>query len=501
MGGSYPSVYALAVSGTDLYAGGYFTTAGGVTANNIAKWDGNAWSALGSGMNGGVIALAVSGPNLYAGGEFTTAGGVPATNIAKWDGNAWSALGAGLNGGRAYALVVSGTNLYAGGYLTMAGGVPANYIATWNGSAWSALGSGMSFGNSSWAPRVVALAADGAGHLFVGGDFLLAGTNLSPYIAQANVGSAPTNPPPVVFASPASLLVAVGATAEFQVEATGTPPLVYQWVFNGTTAIAGATSALLSLTNVQLTEAGTYSVIVRNLYGAATSAPALLQVFPPGMVVTNSEANLREAMALGGTITFACNGTITLANRIVIGANTVLDGRGQQVTISGRNLVRVFDINNSVTLTMVNLTIANGLGTDGYGGGIYNQGTLNATNCHFVANTVQGPPGVTYPDPGQDGCGGAVYNLGALNIVDCSFVSNSACGGTGSTGSGAIDYSAGAGGTARGGAICNLGGMAIERSLFASNATVGGVGGTGANGGFFYCPVPPIPGWVGRRRW
>ena len=40
------------MSGTNLYAGGYFTTAGGVPANYIAKWDGSAWSALGSGMNG-----------------------------------------------------------------------------------------------------------------------------------------------------------------------------------------------------------------------------------------------------------------------------------------------------------------------------------------------------------------------------------------------------------------------------------------------------------------
>ena len=48
------------MSGTNLYAGGEFTIAGGVTANYIAKWDGNAWSALGSGMNGS---------RLCAGGE------------------------------------------------------------------------------------------------------------------------------------------------------------------------------------------------------------------------------------------------------------------------------------------------------------------------------------------------------------------------------------------------------------------------------------------------
>ena len=50
MGGG-SSVYALAVSGSTLYAGGDFTTAGGAPANNIAAWNGSSWSALGSGMN------------------------------------------------------------------------------------------------------------------------------------------------------------------------------------------------------------------------------------------------------------------------------------------------------------------------------------------------------------------------------------------------------------------------------------------------------------------
>jgi len=52
----------------------------------------------GSEMNGGVYALAISGNTLYAGGAFTTAGGNPANNIAKWNGSSWSPLGDGISG-------------------------------------------------------------------------------------------------------------------------------------------------------------------------------------------------------------------------------------------------------------------------------------------------------------------------------------------------------------------------------------------------------------------
>src|SRR5205823_4896576 len=145
-------VYAIAINGSDVYAGGLFTTAGGVSANYIAKWDGITWSALGSGMNGLVYAIAISGSNVYAGGSFTTAGGVSANYIARWDGIAWfgrtwssvirsSACTTGMNA-TVYAIAISGSDVYAGGSFTTAGGVPANHIARWDGSAWSALGSG-----------------------------------------------------------------------------------------------------------------------------------------------------------------------------------------------------------------------------------------------------------------------------------------------------------------------------------------------------------------------
>ena len=138
-------VRAIAVSGTNVYAGGEFTQAGGNPADYIAKWDTitNTWSALGGDLNGYVRAIAVSGTDVYVGGQFTDLSG--AYYIAKWDTltSTWSTLGGGLNGS-VRAIAVSGTDVYIGGNFTQAGGSPANHIARWNGTSWSALGDGTS---------------------------------------------------------------------------------------------------------------------------------------------------------------------------------------------------------------------------------------------------------------------------------------------------------------------------------------------------------------------
>ena len=183
MGEDGPCVYALAASGSDLYAGGDFKTAGGVTANCIAKWDGSSWHALGAGIGGEmeedhpfVFALAVSGSDLYVGGYFTTAGSVTANYIARWDGSSWHALGAGVDY-TVSALAVSGSDLYAGGGFTTAGGVTANHIAKWDGSSWHALGRGMDSG-------VDALAVSGNGDLYAGGWFDTAGDVTAKRIAK-----------------------------------------------------------------------------------------------------------------------------------------------------------------------------------------------------------------------------------------------------------------------------------------------------------------------------
>jgi hypothetical protein len=103
-----------------------------------------------------------------------------------------------------------------------------------------------------------------------------------------NAGSAGKCQPtvaPSILTQPQSQTAAVGANASFAVGAAGTPPFSYQWQFNGTN-IGGATSSVLALTNVQLTQAGSYTVQVTNFYGSATSSNALLTVNPASLCVT-----------------------------------------------------------------------------------------------------------------------------------------------------------------------------------------------------------------------
>ncbi len=167
-------------SGPALFLGGNFTIAGGVTVDGIAKWDGTNWFSLGGLTNGSFndaqVFMALfddgNGVALYTGGDFSLAGGVSANNVAKWNGQTWSPLGSGVTGGDVRAMTVWNNALYVAGRFTVAGSVSAINVAKWNGTAWSALGGGLP------GSRVDALIGfnDGTGDaLYAGGTFTTAG--------------------------------------------------------------------------------------------------------------------------------------------------------------------------------------------------------------------------------------------------------------------------------------------------------------------------------------
>jgi hypothetical protein len=161
------TVHAIAVAGEDVYVGGFFSTAGGVPARNVAKWDGSSWSALGAGLSDTVLALAVIDGDLYAGGQFDSAGGIAANYIAKWDGSTWTSLGAGTNW-TVYAIAAFDSKIFVGGRFTVAGAANADGLASWNGSAWT----GYAVGGVVLDQYVSDLAAS-ATELYLAGWFLI----------------------------------------------------------------------------------------------------------------------------------------------------------------------------------------------------------------------------------------------------------------------------------------------------------------------------------------
>jgi alpha-tubulin suppressor-like RCC1 family protein len=139
----------------------------------------------------------------------------------------------------------------------------ANLIGTATNAPYSVTWSNIAAGNYFMSARVT----DSAG-----ADTMSGGVNVAVNLSTV-VG------PPAIFAPPSSRTNNAGTTATFSVVATGTEPLTYQWSWNGTD-LSDATNATLTLTNLQISQAGNYAVWVTNALGSILSSNVLLTVNP-----------------------------------------------------------------------------------------------------------------------------------------------------------------------------------------------------------------------------
>lgn len=163
-------------AGNVYVAGEFLNLAGIAAADHIAKWDGSAWSAMGTGAGSAACydVLAVTATKVYAAGYFSSMGGVANTaGIAMWNGSAWVSVGGGFTGTATCLAVSSAGDLYAGGAMTAAGSVTVNRLAVWNGVAWRDLG-GTSLNNTVWD-----LAFASNGNLYASGQFTAIGESVS----------------------------------------------------------------------------------------------------------------------------------------------------------------------------------------------------------------------------------------------------------------------------------------------------------------------------------
>jgi hypothetical protein len=144
----------------DVVVGGHFQIAGGAAANHVARWDGQAWHPLGSGISGGYGYTWIDDMVVMPNGDLVVAGRFYAPHpwLARWNGVAWSSIGGGgWEGIGALALAPNGDLLCAYNQS------PGARVMRWDGSAWTQVGSG----STQW--RVYALATSAQGELLAGG--------------------------------------------------------------------------------------------------------------------------------------------------------------------------------------------------------------------------------------------------------------------------------------------------------------------------------------------
>ncbi len=178
--------------------------------------------------------------------------------------------------------------------------------------------------------------------------------------------------PPAVTSQPYKSTATVGTSASFTVGASGTGQLSFQWLVNGAT-IAGATAQTLTLPSVQVTDAGTYSVVVSNSAGSVTSLGAVLTVsatpFAPIFQYQPSPVSI------------SAGGTATLLVGVVGSPPVTFQWSKGGVAIPGA--------------TSANLTFTNVALTDA---GVYSvvitdpAGTVTSSNTTLAVTPAGGPP-------------------------------------------------------------------------------------------------------------
>jgi tellurite resistance-related uncharacterized protein len=136
----------------------------------------------------------------------------------------------------------------------------------------------------------------------------LSASEIAAIYAAGASGKCLTPSAPYIYTQPANQVVTLSSSVTFSVGVAGTAPLNYQWSFGGS-ALDGATNASLTLTNVQFSQAGNYSVVITNVAGTASSSNATLSVnFPAALVGVVNVTNAQSGATVNVPVSLAANG-------------------------------------------------------------------------------------------------------------------------------------------------------------------------------------------------
>ena len=324
---------------------------------------------------------------ILAGGDFFMAG---RSQFARFnpDGSLDAGFNPGVNNFPLSLVVQADGKILVGGFFTHLGGQlrsglgrldntsPATQYLAHDGSAITWLRGGSS--PEVWRTTFES-SADGVNWTLLGagtripGGWQLAGISLSPeanvrargYAAGSVVESYLGQSKLVV--QPGSRIKEAGTTAEFQVVASGTEPLSYQW-FKDAMPLAdqenatGATSPTLTLSGVLQADEGAYQVVVSNLFGSVTSMEATLTVLDPAILVPPLDTN--RAVGESVSLSVTAGGTPPLTYQWYQDGLPVPGATGPELTLNSladtdadAYTVQVSNVHGTVTSSPASLTV------------------------------------------------------------------------------------------------------------------------------------------------
>jgi alpha-tubulin suppressor-like RCC1 family protein len=173
------------------------------------------------------------------------------------------------------------------------------------------------------------------------------------YICFSN---SPLALPPTILTPPQGQTADVGAAVDFTVSADGAPPPAYLWFFNGTNALSGATSSDLHLTNLQLSQSGTYTVVVTNAFGAVTSPPATLSVIGSYPTILRSPRSQTGIVGRFAEFTVSAGSTLPLTYQWFFNGSAISGAGGTSLHMSNLQVSEAGTYNVIVTNALAAVT-------------------------------------------------------------------------------------------------------------------------------------------------
>jgi hypothetical protein len=169
--------------------------------------------------------------------------------------------------------------------------------------------------------------------------------------------------PPSITGQPVSITNLAGTTAVFMLTVAGTSPFTYQWRFNGA-SLSGANGPVLSLTNVQVGDAGPYTVVVSNSAGSVTSQVATLTVLAPPFITAQPQS--QSILERSGTVfSVTATGTAPLSYQWQFNGGNIGGATGSALVLTnvlvsqaGNYRVVVTNVAGSVTSVVAILTVS-----------------------------------------------------------------------------------------------------------------------------------------------